>query len=661
MADGAIPERAKPLTVAEVEACRAELVDSGYTLVEIINHDADHISAGKAPIREGWQHGRALGPVDPRALNTGIVCTGLRAIDIDIDNPTIAAKVKSAALARFGEAPMRMRDNAPRVLLLYRAALGEPGKRSIVSKTGLGKVEVLGRGQQFVAYGIHASGAALRWQPEGPTAWAADSLPAVTEEQVSAFFEDIAPIIQADVKADAASGDDHQPSPLGQRGEVLDIIADLRDIPNAGPPDWDAWNRVGMALWAATQGRDAGREAWHAWSARNAAYDHAATEARWLHYWDSPPTEIGAGTVRHMAADARRAKTTPDDRLRFQLLTSSSIAGLPDRGYLLKGIMAPGEMSVWWGPPKCGKSFVVMHVAYALAQGRSVFGRRVRKSRVLYLACEGRSGLRGRITALVGRYGSSDDFLALAEPLDLWGTGDADALAELMIAHRIDLVVVDTLNRVMAGGDENSSADMGALIRHLDEIRTKTGAHVLVIHHGTKAGNNGPRGHGSLIGAADAIVEVATSDDGTRTVIITDAKDDASGRAMAFTLEVVELGEDSDGDQQTTCLVAELGDVAPRTKAAKQLSEKQRGWLRDIQDIFAEPDKAKERIPIEGMAPVLTCTKDEIRVGLRGKGRFELDELGKLTSRDRDRQREAFIQLKDKGKIAMTADLVWLL
>lgn len=503
----------------------------------------------------------------------------------------------------------------------------------------------------------------MRWTPEGPTTWTRDTLPTVTEEQITAFLADIAPIIMADATTKADGREERQRSTFGQRGELLNVAADLRDIPNTGPADWEAWNRIGMALWAATDGNEAGRDVWHAWSARNTAYDPAATDARWDHYRDSPPTEIGAGSIRHLAAEARRQSKAQDKGHRFQLLTSASIAALSDRGYLLKGVMAPGEMSVWWGPPKCGKSFLAMHVAYALSQGRRVFGRRVRQCRVLYLACEGRSGLRGRIGALVSRYGQSESFLALAEPLNLWGTGDADTLAEFMTAHTIDLVVVDTLNRVMAGGDENSSADMGALIRNLDDIRAKTGAHVLVIHHGVKGNDKGrgPRGHGSLIGAADAIIEVSASDDGTRNATLTDAKDDASGRAMTFRLDVVELGNDSDGDMMTTCLVAELDEAAPRAKASKTLTEKQQGMLRDIKDIFAEPGKAVPRAPIEGMTPLLTCTRDEIRVGLRGKGRFECNLDGSLTSKDRDRLREGLNQLRDMGKISMTATLVWLL
>ncbi len=34
----------------------------------------------------------------------------------------------------------------------------------------------------------------------------------------------------------------------------------------------------------------------------------------------------------------------------------------PDRDYILKGMMSPQELSVWWGPPKCGKSFLLMRI-----------------------------------------------------------------------------------------------------------------------------------------------------------------------------------------------------------------------------------------------------------------------------------------------------------
>jgi len=344
----------------------------------------------------------------------------------------------------------------------------------------------------------------------------------------------------------------------------------------------------------------------------------------------------------------------------FKLLTVASILELPRRSYLLKGLIAPAEMSVWWGPPKCGKSFLVMHIAYALAQNRSVFGRRVKHCRVLYLACEGQAGLKNRVQALVNQYGMSEDFVTIAQPLQLLGTAHTDALVET-IRGQFDLVVVDTLNRVIAGGDENSSADMGALIRNLDTIREKTKAHVLVIHHGTKSGRNGPRGHGSLVGAADAIIEVAVGEGEMRTATTTDAKDDASGKVMSFSLKLVELEKDGDGDPVTTCTVVEANDTENKPRRRSILSDSQRGWWWDLADLFAAPGQAQRRVPVEGMDTIPTLTREEVRVGLRGKGRFDCDSHGNLTPKDRDQLRVALNMLKNKGKIGLTDKMVWLL
>ncbi|MGD0109538.1 MAG: PriCT-2 domain-containing protein, partial [Rhodopila sp.] len=78
-----------------------------------------------------------------------------------------------------------------------------------------------------------------------------------------------------------------------------EIARALADIPNAG--GWTEWNRVGMACFAATGGSGAGFTAFDAWSARNAAYDPAVTRERWDNYTRYPPTQIGAGTIFHMA------------------------------------------------------------------------------------------------------------------------------------------------------------------------------------------------------------------------------------------------------------------------------------------------------------------------------------------------------------------------
>jgi hypothetical protein len=662
-------------SIAEVEAIRSELVDGGYRPVEILNWNADHKDAGKAPIRSSWQHGPDIGPALHGALNTGILCTGLRAIDIDIDNPTIGHAVRRLAMDMLGEAPMRYRDNSPRVLFLYRAAEGEPGKRTVASKA-FGKVEVLGRGQQFVAYGIHHTGAALQWMPEGPRTWTADALPAVTEDQITEFLEKAGEIIGAD-KPSTNSGN-RERSPLGQLGPVFDVVGALAAIPNGGAADWEWWNKIGLATWGATDGSEMGRCAWHEWSARHPAYDEAATEARWQHYRTSPPG-AGAGTLYAIAREHGWKRDRPKGEReeegreeqpksskpgKFALLDTADLMGLKERGYLLKGIMSPGELSVWWGPPKCGKSFLMLHTAYALAQGRSVFGRRVKQCRVLYLACEGKSGLRARVEALWRQHDHAPDFKAIAQPVDLWSAGgDTKALRALIAEHRPDLVVVDTVNRVLAGGDENSSADMGALIRHLDELRQPIdgqdhGPHVACIHHGTKAGSNGPRGHGSLLGAVDASIEVAIEEDGTRTAKLDAMKDDARG-ALAFKLEPVTLDVDADGDPRTTCIVKELTEAEPK-RAGVRLTTTEAAWFADLEEMFTHIE-AKEMEPAPGEGRYLTLPREYVRDGFRVRGRFSLTPDGNLTGADRERMRSMLNALKNKGKIGLSADRVWQL
>lgn len=84
-----------------------------------------------------------------------------------------------------------------------------------------------------------------------------------------------------------------------------EIARALADIPNT--VGWTDWNRVGMATWAATGGSAAGFDAFATWSAKNSAYDAAATRERWDNYSKSPPTQIGAGTIFYMAGRSEAA------------------------------------------------------------------------------------------------------------------------------------------------------------------------------------------------------------------------------------------------------------------------------------------------------------------------------------------------------------------
>jgi P4 family phage/plasmid primase-like protien len=61
--------------------------------------------------------------------------------------------------------------------------------------------------------------------------------------------------------------------------------------------DWDAWKKIGMAFWAASEGAPHGLEAFHTWSRKCAKYDSATTDGAWDAIGGCPPDNIGMGTL----------------------------------------------------------------------------------------------------------------------------------------------------------------------------------------------------------------------------------------------------------------------------------------------------------------------------------------------------------------------------
>lgn len=199
---------AKPFrTCEEVTLERSQLWANGYRPLSVRTNN-------KPPSDRAWPEGAratppfsAANPAQSWALNTGILCDGLRAVDIDVDDPIRASSIRELAFTMLGGAPARWRWNSSRLLLLYRATEGTPKKRSITSAVHANaegkaeKVEILGYGQQFVAYGIHPSGVRLEWWPQGPLQIRCSDLPATTEDQITAFLAKAAKIIGAPTEA----------------------------------------------------------------------------------------------------------------------------------------------------------------------------------------------------------------------------------------------------------------------------------------------------------------------------------------------------------------------------------------------------------------------------------------------------------------------------
>src|SRR5262249_50138635 len=153
---------------------------------------------------------------------------------------------------------------------------------------------------------------------------------------------------------------------------------------------------------------------------------------------------------------------------------------LPKREPLIEGVFDVGAMSALVGASGAYKTGIAVDWAGRIGTGMAWRGHHVRKGVAIYLAVEGGGGSAERLEAWRQYNGVSaddGDVYVIPEPIDL-AHGEADTkllLERIASIGRVDFIVADTVSRALAGGDENSSKDMGGFVRNCDLIRGETG------------------------------------------------------------------------------------------------------------------------------------------------------------------------------------------
>ena len=164
------------------------LLANGYRVVPI----APNL---KHPNMGGWDS-LVLKPSDVSkypgygaGIVTGVGMNPVVGIDIDAYDDDLAERFKAWCLEHLGPAPERV-GMAPKVLLVYRASEPDWSKGNSSLFTDLfgnvNRLEVLGKGQQFVAYHTHPdTGKPYAWNDEGGglRGIKADALTTITLEQ----------------------------------------------------------------------------------------------------------------------------------------------------------------------------------------------------------------------------------------------------------------------------------------------------------------------------------------------------------------------------------------------------------------------------------------------------------------------------------------------
>nr|DAM41624.1 MAG TPA: Regulatory protein repA [Caudoviricetes sp.] len=197
---------------------------------------------------------------------------------------------------------------------------------------------------------------------------------------------------------------------------------------------------------------------------------------------------------------------------------------LPDYAEeLIEGILRQGHKMLLVGPSKSGKSFSLIELCIAIAEGTKWMGRQCKQGDVLYVNFElDRASCLHRFKDVYQTLGLPPNN---ANRIFIWNLrGKTPALDQLVpkLIRRAEkkkyiAVVVDPIYKVITG-DENSASEMAKFCNQFDKIADALGASVIYAHHHSKGAQGGKKsmdrasGSGVFARDPDALLDMIELD-----------------------------------------------------------------------------------------------------------------------------------------------------
>ena len=199
---------------------------------------------------------------------------------------------------------------------------------------------------------------------------------------------------------------------------------------------------------------------------------------------------------------------------------SDFIDDLPEQApELIEGVLRQGHKMLLAGPSKSGKSFALMELCVAIAEGHKWLGFQCKQGKVLYINLE--------IDPSSVKHRFYDIYKAMRIP---WTNGSnimvwnlrgyamkLDDLAPKIIRrlrnNDVSAVVLDPIYKVITG-DENNASEMGAFCNQFDKICAEAGVSMIYCHHHSKGAQGGKKamdrasGSGVFARDPDALVDI---------------------------------------------------------------------------------------------------------------------------------------------------------
>ena len=193
---------------------------------------------------------------------------------------------------------------------------------------------------------------------------------------------------------------------------------------------------------------------------------------------------------------------------------------LPDKAPpLIAGVLRQGHKMLMAGPSKAGKSYALIELCIAIAEGAGWFGWQCAKGRVMYVNLElDRASCLHRFKDVYTTLELSPNSIGNIDIWNLRGKSvPMDKLAPKLIrrAQKKDYIaiVIDPIYKVITG-DENSADQMAHFCNQFDRVCTDLGSAVIYCHHHSKGYQGGKKsmdrasGSGVFARDPDALIDL---------------------------------------------------------------------------------------------------------------------------------------------------------
>ena len=190
---------------------------------------------------------------------------------------------------------------------------------------------------------------------------------------------------------------------------------------------------------------------------------------------------------------------------------------------LIKGVLRQGHKMLIAGPSKAGKSFALIELSIAIAEGRKWLDLECAQGKVLYVNLElDRASCLHRFKDVYNAIGLEPNNISNVHIWNLRGkTVPMDKLAPKLIrrAHKKGYiaVIIDPIYKVLTG-DENSADQMAHFTNQFDKVATELGCSVIYCHHHSKGAQGGKKsmdrasGSGVFARDPDALIDLVELD-----------------------------------------------------------------------------------------------------------------------------------------------------